>query len=231
MLGKQFWALSVYSLSVNKQNTIFFCFSKSKGFWFHPTAEALQAPGGSYLVLWSWWPLLSWPQFIILVILFHFIVLGSDPQDKHTLLLCQLCLPALTSQQGHWVGKVWRGFIIHVKLESFLKIKGWASPSLTPPEVITSYRITLLPSEVLWESPDSPLQGSTACSAERREWHGEVLGFLTPKVFLCTDCHFIGWGYLKSLSWCLSSLLGDTGSPRALCSLWFLLSEVFVWRK
>lgn len=87
------------------------------------------------------------------------------------------------------------------------------------------------PSEVLCESPESPLQDPAACSAEMRGWHREVLGFLTPKVFLCTDCHFIGWGYLKSLSWCLSSLLGDTGSPRALCSLWFLLSEVFCFEK
>lgn len=154
--------------------------------------------------------------------------------DKHTSLLCQLCLPVLTSQQGHWV-KFEGGFIIHVKLESFLKIRGWASPSLSQPEVTTrvwtSCRVTLLPSEVLCDSPDSPLQGSTACRAEVREWHREVLGFLTPKVFLCTDCHFIGRGSLKSPSWCLSSLLGDTGSPRVLCSLWFLLSEVFVLRK
>lgn len=60
VLGQQFWALSVYFLSANKQNVIFW-FSKSKGFWFHPTCEALQATGGSYLVLCELVAVPSWP--------------------------------------------------------------------------------------------------------------------------------------------------------------------------
>lgn len=74
--------------------------------------------------------------------------------------------------------------------------------------------------QVLCESPGSPLLPAGQRSGAGT---GKFWVFLTPKVFLCTDCHFIGWGYLKSLSWCLSSLLGDTGSPRALCSLWFFV--------
>lgn len=60
VLGQQFWALSVYFPSANKQNVIFW-FSKSKGFWFHPTSEALQAAGGSYLVLCELVAVPSWP--------------------------------------------------------------------------------------------------------------------------------------------------------------------------
>lgn len=58
--------------------------------------------------------------------------------------------------------------------------------------------------------------------------------FLTPTALVCTDCHFKGWGYLKSLSWCLALLVGDTEHVLGSCGVVVLevcilfVVEVFV---
>lgn len=143
--------------------------------------------------------------------------------------LCQHSFTGLTFQRGHSMSKVLRGFY-NLSMLNWRAFKKYiANNFFCPPKsqnqlcylkVRIYYRVILLTFEALCKSPGSSLKyfkGWTpnALPAETRasEWHGKgffSFVFLTPKVFLCTDCHFKGWGYPKSLSWCLALLLGDT---------------------
>lgn len=150
-------------------------------------------------------------------------------------------IPAPVIQWGFC--EVLRGCIIfHVKPERFWKhISSFLSPA-HPKDRINYVNLTALnyrTTALTFKSSASPLvllkhfKGWTQGAAELHHrvgcwWMAQKKCFLTPTALVCTDCHFKGWGNLKSLSWCLAGgwhwacpRFMRSGSSWGVCSVWW----------